>query len=283
MSASPPSAGPPRTGPHHAAPARLRDGLAAGALGGGVLALVVFGLGAWAVRAGWLDWGFGVRWLLGRLAPGLAALALLLGLAALVAAALVRPRRGLGAALAAVALAALTLMVWFAERDRAARLDLAHAPVHDVATDWRDPLMPTPRLEALRGRSALPVEAAPAVPEGPRAGFLGRLVAEVNARTCPGAAPVVLPVTPDVAYFRTKAVVAHGGMTVVTDDPAAGVLEATVARGWLGARYDLMARVRREGAGARIDLRSISRHGQLDHGINCERVSAFRAQLARSH
>ena len=44
-----------------------------------------------------------------------------------------------------------------------------------------------------------------------------------------------------------------------------------------------MARVRPEGAGARIDLRSISRHGQVDHGINCDRVSAFRAQLARSH
>ena len=203
MSAADPSAA-PRARP--ATPARLRDGLTAAALGCGLLSLGAFATGAWAVRAGWVEWGLGVRWLLGRLAPALAAIGLLAGLAALVAAALARPRRGVGAALAAVALAALTLMVWFAERDRAARQDLTHAPVHDVATDWRDPLMPTPRLEALRGRSALPVEAAPAVPEGPRAGFLGRLVAEVNARTCPGAEPVVLPVAPDVAYFRTKAV-----------------------------------------------------------------------------
>ncbi len=242
-------------------------------------ATVVFGV--LAVRGGWLGWRAGVDEVLSGLAPVLAAVALALG----VAAALVRlvapsPRPGSGASLAVIAVAALGLLGWSTLKGQATRRALTNPPVHDVATDWRDPLMPTPTLVRLRGPRAFPIEAAPSVPEGPRAAFLGRLVAEVNARTCPGATPLGLPGPPPAVFMRLREAVRRQGWTVFTDAPGEGLLEATRADGVLAARSDLLARVRPEGAGARVDLRVVGRSEENDGGAACRRVSDLRAALA---
>ena len=286
MSATPPPAAPPprasrvRLDPEarRAQTVRTRNAVLASAI-----ACVVVALGAYAVawigfRQGWVSYAGATRVLIGGTVPVAALLAVALGLLGLVFALVVAPRRGAAPALAAVAAGAAIYAVWVSANAAQAKAP----PVHEVATDWRDPLTFSPKTLAARGEKANPIELAPAVPEGPTgAGFLGRPVAEVNARTCPAAVPATLALAPGEAYARVKAVVTADRMALLVDDPASGRLEATVARGALGVRDDLVARVRPEGSGSRVDFRASARQGLSDGGANCERVTRLRERLAK--
>lgn len=261
---------------------RGRAGPTLGAWAAGFTALAAAVVVVLLLRADAMRWGLGRDVLLAAAIPLLAALGVALGLWATARAGLARPRRGVGAAAGGLAVSALALLMALgaaaAPRARAG----GGPPVHDVATDWRDPLMPSPALVRLRGPDAWPVEAAPLLPEGPTGGgFLGRTVAEINARFCPAARPLTLPLRPVDAYARVRGALARERLGVVTDDPAAGRLEAVALRGVLAAREDLIARVRPDGDGARIDLRSIARHGGGDGGSDCARVTRLRAAVAR--
>lgn len=271
--AAPPPVAPRRTG------AELRRSASAIALGCVVLSLLTFAVAVLGFRQGWLSFAAATTGLTGIAVPALALLAVLFGLLAAVLALTARPKGGAVAPLVAMVLGLGVFLFWTQAN---ARNDKA-PPVHDVATDWTDPLMFTPKVTAARGDRANPVELAPVVPEGPgRApgGFLGRPVADVNARTCPAAAPLVLTTTPAEAYAKLKAAVAGERMAILTDDAAGGRIEATAARGFWGVRDDLVGRVRAEGAGARVDLRSIARAGLTDNGANCERIGRLRKALA---
>ena len=71
------------------------------------------------------------------------------------------------------------------------------------------------------------------------------------------------------------------GLTLVTENPAGGRIEATATAKWLKLKGDVLVRIKPEGAGARIDIRSISRTGIRDLGENCRRVGRLRAMIAR--
>lgn len=273
--ATPPGAPPARPRRSARELARSSAGLA---LGSAALSIAVFAFAAIGFRQGWIGFAAATRGLTGIAVPALALLAVLFGLLAALLALTAKPRGGAVAPLVAAVLGLGVFLFWTQANARNERAP----PVHDVATDWTDPLMFSPKVVAARGERANPVELAPVVPEGPRApgGFIGRPVADVNARTCLGAVPVVLTTTPADAYAKLKAAVTGERMAVLTDDPAAGRIEATVARGFWGVRDDLAGRVRPEGAGARVDLRSIARAGETDDGANCDRITRLRKALA---
>jgi fatty-acyl-CoA synthase len=151
-------------------------------------------------------------------------------------------------------------------------------PVHDVATDWKTPLMLSDAGLAARGAAAQTVEEDPSLPVG-SADFAGRRVADVNAETCPAAQPLILQRSPADAYESAKAAVQAAGLTIVTDDPMDGRLEATGHSFWYGLKDDLIVRVRPDAAGARVDLRSIGRAAGPDMGRNCARVGALLAAV----
>ena len=245
-----------------------------------MLSLAAFLLAVVGYRQGWISYGVAKGAMVGLATPMLALLAVAFGLVGLASSLVAKPRAGAAASLGAVAAGALIFAAW----SQADRVSAATPPVHDVATDWTDPPTFSPRMMMARGPRSNPVELAPTVPEGPsRAGpgFLGRPVAEVNARTCPAATPAVLTTPPADAYARAKAAVQAAHMALQTDDPAGGRLEASVARGLWGVTDDLVVRVRPEGAGARVDLRSIARAGLNDGGANCARIDRLRRALAR--
>ena len=57
--------------------------------------------------------------------------------------------------------------------------------------------------------------------------------------------------------------------------PAEGRLEATARTRWFGFRDDVVVRVRPDGAGSRVDVRSVSRVGRSDLGTNARRIRGF--------
>ena len=243
------------------------------------LSVAVFALAVVGFRQGWISYGAARTGLAGLATPLLALLAVVFGLVAFGFALVARPRAGAAAALGAVVVGALVFAAW----SQAERAAAASPPVHDVSTDWTDPPTFSPKVMAERGPRANPVELAPGVDGWRHAAtsLPGRPVADVNARTCPAATPVVLATAPSQAYARARVAVTGERMALQTDDPGRGVLEASAARGLWGVTDDLVVRVRPEGAGARIDLRSIARSGVNDGGADCARITHLRQALAR--
>src|SRR5438093_431743 len=66
------------------------------------------------------------------------------------------------------------------------------------------------------------------------------------------------------------------GLTVTRSEPSAGLLEATATSRLFGFQDDIAIRVRPEADGtSRIDMRSKSRDGQGDFGVNAARIRTF--------
>jgi uncharacterized protein (DUF1499 family) len=61
--------------------------------------------------------------------------------------------------------------------------------------------------------------------------------------------------------------------------PAEGRIEATDSTRFFGFKDDVVVRVRAEGTGSRIDIRSKSRVGLGDAGTNARRVRALMARI----
>ena len=151
--------------------------------------------------------------------------------------------------------------------------------IHDVATDWSEPLMFSPTALKARGPDANPVDPSPILPLGSRA-YAGRRVAEVNAETCPSARPVTIAATAAQAFASARAAVEGAGMSIITADPASGRIEATAVSLLYGFKDDVVVRVRPTGAGARIDLRAVRRTGDNDMGANCRRIQTLVTAIA---
>jgi len=239
------------------------------------LPAVVILLGAVGTKLGWWSWktGFvavmvkgpmGLGW-----APALAVLAIVAALVGLI----ISIWAGLWRrALTALVVGILTMGAFIYIGGQAKKAP----PIHDVATDWSQPMMFSDAVMKDRGPEANPVTPDPVATAGPLA---GQKIADVNARTCPGAKPVMLAKAPADAYAAAKAALAKDGLKVVTDDPAAGRLEAVATSFWYGFKDDVLVRVKPEGAGSRIDMRSVSRVGVSDLGQNCKRIMRLTAAM----
>jgi uncharacterized protein (DUF1499 family) len=72
------------------------------------------------------------------------------------------------------------------------------------------------------------------------------------------------------------------GWEIIAAVPAEGRIEATATTGWIGFKDDVVIRIAVAGDGSRsrVDLRSKSRVGRGDAGMNAKRIRAFRDALA---
>ncbi|MBV9687983.1 MAG: DUF1499 domain-containing protein, partial [Alphaproteobacteria bacterium] len=65
-------------------------------------------------------------------------------------------------------------------------------------------------------------------------------------------------------------------------DPAAGRIEASDRSRWFGFTDDIVVRIGASGSGSRIDVRSSSRLGRSDFGVNAARVRAYLTELRQT-
>ena len=230
--------------------------------------VVLFAMGSLGFRFGLIDWTVGHDELMTDWPFKLGMVGVVSGILGLFAALMAGIgrfwKRALFSLLVPVAVLA-ALVGYKAQND-------AFPPVHDVSTDWKDPIMFSPALMRQRGPDANPVDLEPVVPASAGA-YMNRLVAEVNSETCPAARPALTLASPADAYARARQAVLADGLKLVLDDPKAGRLEAVATEPWLGLKDDLAVRVRPTAQGSRVDFRSISRFGQSDIGDNCDRVT----------
>jgi len=269
-----------------------------GMFAGFALALAVFGavwffIAAGGTKLGLWDWKVGFGQLAMGWGPNIVKAALAVSMLAIIISLIQAPRkRPFMLAGAALLVAGLSMGRLYATKENAKRLP----PLHDVQTDWADPILPTPALVSARAASGgyNAIEAAPVIADGAKGnwpGMEGRLVSEVQEQAefdpsrqkkevsapYPQLQTLVLPsVSFDMAYQAALDTVNDKGWTIVTAEPQEGRIEATDTTFWFEFKDDVMIRVLPDGeTGSRVDVRSTSRVGLSDLGANAKRVKLF--------
>lgn len=276
--------------------------LAGAALAISILAVLWFAAAALGSKYGLWGWQFG----LGKMTIGwgqyVAFLAVGVSVIAIIVALIKSPRvQPFILALAAVLIAFMLLFRLAGFGATAASLP----PIHEVQTDWTDPVRFSEALLAQRKADDAmnPVEDAPVIPEAADArwpGMGGRLVSEVQEeaeqpRTVDGeqVPPAYRrPIEPryfdqspaEVATYVERIAKARSWDIFTSpdtgDDVPETILEATDTSGWFGFKDDIAIRIRAVEGATRVDMRSISRVGLSDLGANARRVSSFMDELA---
>jgi len=171
-------------------------------------------------------------------------------------------RAGLAGLLVALALGAgVAFVPWTALRQARAL-----PPIHDISTDTARP----PQFVAI-----LPLRAG--APNS--AAYGGPDVARAQVGAYPDLRTHRMGAAPADAFKRALQAARNMGWEIVAADAAAGRIEATDTTFWFGFEDDVVVRVEADGAGSRVDVRSVSRVGVGDVGANARRIRAYLQKL----
>lgn len=235
---------------------RWRDRLATLAALLAILALALLAIGPLGWRLGWWHFRFAFFYLMpgaaycGLTAMAVAVMALLFG-------------RGVGRRIAIGIIAfviggGIAYVPWQFDRLRG-----IVPPINDITTD---PDNPPAFVAAAALRKAQNYNTTD---------YAGPALAEQQRRAYPEIAPILLDVPPQNAFSQALATAQRLGWTITETDPAEGRIEATETSRWFRFVDDIVIRVTPADKGSRIDLRSSSRVGRSDFGVNAARIRRF--------
>ena len=217
----------------------------------GLASLVLLATAVWGFRAG--GWPWPQAYDLAGWAAWAAAAGVLTALAGL--AAWLRRRQG-GALLVLLGLAlSLPVAGLGAAFELAAR---ATPPINDISTDVEDP----------------PVFWFTVTPTDYPAANAG-----LQRAAYPKVQPLELPLSFEEAFAAALALIEERGWEVLSADPAESQIEAIATSRLFGFEDEVAVRIAETDSGARIDMRSRSRLGQIDRGANARRIEAYLADL----
>jgi len=218
---------------------------------GGIAALAVSAIG---YRLAWWP----VTTTLGLAEYGAYAAALGLGLSLIGLFLALRRRSGRGLLLGLLGLVAtLPVVAMAVQWDYAAR---HYPPINDVSTDTDDP----PIFWDMPNPSEYP----------------GGRTAELQHAAHPDLATLSLSFPPERAFALALEIARENGWEIVAEAPDEGRIEAVATSLLYGFKDEIVIRIEAaEGGGSVIDLRSRSRLGRIDRGVNAARIRAFLADL----
>jgi uncharacterized protein (DUF1499 family) len=227
-----------------------------------IAAVILLGLTPLGWRAGWWSYRFSLLNLLpwaayfGIAAVVVSVLAFLLGRSRIL-------WRGVVIAVIAFVVGGLVAYVpWHYDQIRQ-----SVPPIHDITTD---PANPPAFVAIVAARNTEGVNSA---------AYEGAKVAEQQKRAYPDIAPLVLALPPDRAFSRALDTAQAMRWTIVEADPTAGRIEASDRSRWMGFTDDIVIRIAATGSGTRVDVRSSSRLGRSDFGVNAARIRSYLAAL----
>ena len=140
-------------------------------------------------------------------------------------------------------------------------------PIHDITTN---PIDPPEFHEVVKRR----IYAANDLAFGD-ADHTAEDMEALHAEYYPYLETKVVTMSPAEAIDRSRAVLEEMGLEVINVSESLGVVEATDTTFWFGFKDDVVVRVRSEADRSIIDVRSVSRVGQSDLGVNAERIEGF--------
>lgn len=142
--------------------------------------------------------------------------------------------------------------------------------IHDISTDTDDP----PAFVAVAALREADARNNPADYSGPETAAAQKLA-------FPDLQPLYVSKPADTVFAAVRATVAEKDWTLVDANEGEGRIEATAETGWVRFKDDVVIRVRSENGQTRVDVRSKSRVGRGDMGVNARRVRDFIASLQK--
>lgn len=194
-------------------------------------------------------------------------------------------------AYASIGLAAISLLsIWFLRKSRARAIAYAVValiftgivsvtalywqqqagsvpPIHDITTDMGTP----PEFFALLRLRA----DAPNPPE-----YAGAETAQLQREYYPNVEPLILETDLQEAMDAAVMLIVRRGWEIVSVNRKDGRIEATEKLAWFGFKDDVVLRFTNlEDGSTRVDMRSKSRVGRGDVGVNASRIERFLRDL----
>jgi len=164
--------------------------------------------------------------------------------------------------LAGLAIAGVTAWVPYDLRVTA----YAVPPIHDITTDVANPPQFV-RIATLRKPDDHPVA------------YEGPSVAEQQQKAYPDLVPLLLQAPRDKVFAAAQGTLVSMGLELVEADAAQGRIEASATSLLFGFKDDVVVRIAEDSNGTKVDVRSQSRVGRSDFGMNAKRIRAFQAKL----
>lgn len=139
-------------------------------------------------------------------------------------------------------------------------------PIHDITTDMENP----PEFVAMvRLR-----EDAQNPPE-----YSGVEAAEAQREAYPNVQPLMTAVPKQEVIDEIVTLIVSRKWALVSINRQEGRVEATEKLAWFGFKDDVILRVTETDSGSRVDMRSKSRIGRSDVGVNADRIESFMTDL----
>ena len=136
-------------------------------------------------------------------------------------------------------------------------------PIHDITTDTDNPpVFRAAQTLRLAGDNSID--------------YPGKTAAERQQQAYPDIKPIETPLLPTETFAQSLATAEKLRWRVIGQEREQGLIEAVDQTLIFGFTDDIIIRIAPSGNGSRIDLRSASRAGISDLGVNAERIRDFR-------
>ncbi|GHB44055.1 hypothetical protein GCM10007094_36600 [Pseudovibrio japonicus] len=103
----------------------------------------------------------------------------------------------------------------------------------------------------------------------------GAAVAQQQRQSYPDIVPLHLSTPPDTTYNIALSLIRSRGWQILGQRPEVGEVEAVAYSRLFGFADDIVIRITPDGTGSILDMRSRSRVGEGDLGVNAARIEAF--------
>ncbi len=140
------------------------------------------------------------------------------------------------------------------------------APINDITTDTLNPPAFLVLDDTRKGaRTSLD--------------YAGEKVAKIQAKAYPDIAPLETALSADAAYAQALNLARDLGWEIVASDENSRRFEATARTSVFYFADDVVVVVTEQDGGSRLDMRSVSRVGRSDRGVNAARIRNFQQKF----
>jgi uncharacterized protein (DUF1499 family) len=144
--------------------------------------------------------------------------------------------------------------------------DAGNHPIHDITTNTDDP----PEFIAIIALRSSGDNTTSYIDDG---------TAEKQLELYPDINTIILEDDPATAFARALTAAETMGWEIVAEEQPEGRIEATATTPFVGFKDDVVVRVRPGSGGSHIDVRSKSRIGKGDMGVNAARIRSYKKLL----
>jgi len=134
--------------------------------------------------------------------------------------------------------------------------------IHDITTDVNDP----PEFTVARQTRSRWQNSAE---------YAGARISALQQQAYPEIVPIICDLPPEAAFSSVSKIAQDLGWTILVENPEAGQIEAVDVTPIFRFRDDIVIRIRAYNEGSRLDIRSASRLGRSDLGMNAKRIRKF--------